>query len=68
MVDYLSGRDPSANFLNAIRPGLFGKAFSETAVTTYVKEDSEYIEIKLYNGLTVLSIAAQVLLFFFLFI
>lgn len=47
MVDYLSGRDPSGNFLNGIRPGFFGKAFSETAVTSYVKEDLEYIEIEL---------------------
>lgn len=46
MVDYLSGRAPSGNFLNDIRPGLFGKAFSETAVTSYVKEEIK-LEIKL---------------------
>lgn len=48
MVDYLSGRAPSGNFLNDIRPGFFGKAFSEM----------------LCSGLVVLSIAAQLLLFF----
>lgn len=53
MVDYLSGRTPSGNFLSDIRPGFFGKAFSKTAVTSYVKEDSEYIEIELQYRLTV---------------
>lgn len=41
MVDYLSGRDPSANFLNAIRPGLFGLNFLNPLEEDIVYSDDD---------------------------